>query len=397
MIEIKPCGPGEAPVAKSGLGPFLSLGFRPFFLGATAAGLLLMAGWVWSLLVGQSLSAHYGFLGWHAHEMIFGYSVAAITGFLLTAVHNWTDLPTAHGPKLAALFGLWLAGRLVGLMPFLPGPFIALIDLAFLPALGWVLFTPLMAKDKGGNPIFLGLIALLTVANGLVHLDALGWATGTRSIGLTMGINTILLIITAIGGRVIPMFTQRAFPGSGTRSYPIIERLTIGSMALLLVAEALSVPTVAIAALAAVAAVAQLIRLAGWHQKGLWRVPLLWVLYCGYGWLVLGLALKALALLGLLPLGAATHALTVGAIGVLTVGIMTRVTLGHTGRPMAAEPLVAMTFGLLIITAFARVGLAVVSPANWQIPMALTGTLWAVAFAILLWIFTPMWLGPEGD
>jgi uncharacterized protein involved in response to NO len=375
-----------------------ALGFRPFFLSAAIFAVVLLARWVFTFAGSHEFPNYYGALGWHSHEMIFGYTVAVIAGFLLTAARNWTDLQTAAGAPLAALVALWLAARL---MPFLPELFsswlMAAVDIAFLPALLTALAIPLLRSGQKRNLIFLLIIAALVVANLLVHLELTGVTANTARAGTFLGLNLIVLLIVIMGGRVIPFFTERALSGVIPKRWPAIEWLSPASALAFLLAELLLPNSIVAGALAALAAASNGLRLMGWYTKRFWAVPLLWVLHAGYAWIVVGFCLRSLAVFGLIPPQFTVHAFTVGGIGVLTLGMMARVSLGHTGRSLKVSTAVALAFVLVNLAALVR-GIVPIGFPHWLVQLvALSGGLWVVAFAIFVVVYTPILIQPRVD
>ncbi|MGH7930372.1 MAG: NnrS family protein, partial [Candidatus Binatia bacterium] len=375
-----------------------ALGFRPFFLVAAIFGVVLMAQWVITFVENREFANYYGAIGWHSHEMIFGYTVAVIAGFLLTAVRNWTDIQTAAGVPLAGLTALWFAARL---LPFLPGAFppwlIAAVDIAFLPALAAALAIPLLRSGQRRNLIFLILLGALTLANFLIHIELMGYIPNTARTGTFLGLNLIVLLIVIMGGRVIPFFTERALSDVTAKRWPVIEWLSPASALSFLIAELLLPNSMIAGGLAALAAVCNGIRVIGWYTNRFWSVPLLWVLHLGYAWIVVGFCLKALAPMGLMPPQFALHAFTVGGIGVLTLGMMARVSLGHTGRPLKVSTPVALAFVLINLAAVLRGILPIAFPQWLAQLVALSGSLWVAAFAIFLVIYAPILTQPRID
>jgi uncharacterized protein involved in response to NO len=369
------------------------LGFRPFFLGAGVMGVVWMALWL-PVTRGLALDDYYGVHLWHAHEMLFGYTVAVIAGFLLTAVENWTEVPTPRGAPLAALFGLWCAARLGAFFPGVVPPIVnAGLDLAFLPVLAGVLAVSLIQAGGGRNLIFLLILGLLAVANLLVHLEVLGARADSARDGTVLGLGLVILAIAMIGGRVFPMFTARV-PGVSPRSWPGVEAAALGALVLFLLAVLARPGSAAAGAAALVAGVCHAVRLWGWYDRRIWRVPLVWVLHLGYAWVVAGFFLWALAAFGEVPHALAVHAFTAGGIGVLTVGMMARVALGHTDRRLdPARPVVA-AFVLLNLAAVARVVLPLAAPGLYPRAVALSGALWLMAFVLFLAVYVPILVGP---
>jgi len=375
-----------------------ALGFRPFFLLAAIFAVVLMAQWVLTFVGNREFANYYGAIGWHSHEMIFGYAVAVIAGFLLTAVRNWTDIQTAAGSLLVGLTALWLVARL---MPFFPGAFppwlIAGVDIAFLPALGIALSIPLLRSVQRRNLIFLPLLGALTAADVLVHLELTGYAESSARAGTFLGLNLIVLLIVIMGGRVIPFFTERALSGVIPKRRPAIEWLSAASATAFLIAELLLPNSMLAGGLAALAAVSNGIRLIGWYTNRFWSVPLLWVLHLGYAWVVAGFCLKALAAIGLISPQFTVHAFSVGGIGVLTLGMMARVSLGHTGRPLTAVTPVAVAFVLINLAAVLRGILPIIFPHWLPQLVALSGSLWVAAFSLFLLIYAPILTQPRID
>jgi len=372
------------------------LGFRPFFLGAGVLALLAMVVWLarlWGLLPGD------GYLGgtaWHAHEMLFGYVGAVIAGFLLTAARNWTGIDTPTGARLGALVLLWLAARL-GPFLALPHGLIALLDLAFFPALVWALIPPLWQGKNKVNRAFLALLLAMTLANLLVHAQALGLTVATASRGSRLMLDLTLLTLWLVAGRIMPFFTQSAIPGCKPRTMPWVETATfVLAPVIALINLALPASPLAGVLLLALAAV-QTVRLASWHDPRAWQNPMLAVLYAGYLWLILGLALDGLAALGLLPPFPALHALTAGGIGVFTLGMVARVTLGHTGRDMRASPATRLAFVIINLAALTRVFLPLLWPEHYSLWLGISGGLWVLAFALFLGIYGPMLAQPRVD
>lgn len=369
--------------------PILALGFRPFFLAAGVWAVLALAIWLARLRGWLPGDAYYGGTTWHAHEMLFGYATAVIAGFLLTATRNWTGMPTATGAALGGLALLWLAGRLAPLLG-VPAALSAVLDLAFLPALALSLLKPLWQGPNRANRVFLVLLGGMTLASLLVHLDALGLAHGTAPTGNRLMLGAILLVLLIVAGRVMPFFTQGGVAGARPISRQAVERLTFAIAVPFALADALLPGNPLAGILALALALVQAVRLAGWHDRRVWAIPILAVLYWGYLWLILGLALSGLGHLGLLAPFPALHALTVGAVGVFTLGMMVRVTLGHTGRAMVAPPLAVLAFWLVNLAALARVAGPLLAPDRVTAWWSLSGLLWVLAFGAFLLALGPM-------
>jgi uncharacterized protein involved in response to NO len=355
------------------------LGFRPFYLLASVFAALSIL--LWSLQFTGHLAAPYlpGPL-WHAHEMLFGFTLAVIVGFLFTAGRNWTGLPTPTGAPLAALAGLWIAGRVLVLTRW--GWASALANAAFPLASAAALAVPFVRAGNRRNFFFLGLLVLLAAATFVVHLDRLGVLALPAWAGIQLALDIVLFILCVMGGRVIPMFTNNGVPGAGAARQPLLERLALGSVLALLAADALQLPPWLLAAVAATAACAHLARWLLWQPWATLRTPLVWVLHLAYAWIPVHLALRALAVPGWVLPSAATHALTVGAIGGLVIGMMTRTARGHTARPLRADRWDVAAYLLVAAAAVVRVLLPVAAPA-WLLQAVLgSGLLWSAGFAV---------------
>lgn len=335
---------------------------------------------------------------WHAHEMLFGYAVAVIAGFLLTAVGNWTGKPTVTGEKLAYLSLLWLYGRIV---PFyanlLPDILIALIDLAFLPLLAYYVTKPLIESQQYRNLIFTGLLLLLAYGNGLIHSEMLGLQAHSATAGLQLVVGSIVVLILVIAGRVFPFFTERGLPGTLAIRNPQFDNWAIASAVLVFGLELFGVSGTFLALPALFAVVVNIARIAGWYVQRVWYVPLLWVLYAGYGWIVLGFALTALSAYALIQPSLALHAFTLGGIGVLTLGMMSRVALGHTGRSLRVSNAIAIGFVLINVAAFFRIVMPIAMP-GWYSTFVYWSTLsWLAAFSLFVLVYLPMLTTPRVD
>jgi uncharacterized protein involved in response to NO len=375
-----------------------ALGFRPFFLVAGVLALALVAAWTGAYRGDYAFNTYFGTLGWHSHEMVFGYAVAVIAGFLLTAVRNWTGLETLQGGALAALILLWLAGRILPLFPDnVPSLVIALVDLTFLPVLAVSVAWPILRQKQYRQSIFIVVLAAMTLGNVLVHLQHLEVTRSTAVTGTMLALELIVLLIVVVGGRVIPFFTERAIADAKPRVWRPVERISIGSVIVLMLVQLLAPASTLAAIIAAIAVLSHAIRLYGWYTPAVWSRPLLWVLYLGYGWLIIGFALQAMAALGAVAPPLSIHAITVGAIGVLTLGMMARVALGHTGRPLVAPRPMTWAFVLINLAAMARVLFPILLPQMYGDLVVLSAALWLAAYLIFVVIYTPILMMPRVD
>ena len=391
---------GDAPRPSKAIAhPLAAKGFRPFFLLAGLFAFAILPIWMLALAGILNPSGYLDPIYWHAHEMVFGFAVAVIAGFLLTAVGNWTQRETAVGFPLLALASLWHLGRVaITCAGSLPKWMPAVTDLAFLPVLIGVLSRPLIAAKNKRNFVMLGVLFALFLANLLVHLDGLGVLPGGRRRGCLVGVDIVVLVTLIIAGRVFPMFTRNATGIETIRSIPSLDRLAVGGMAAVTLLDAFAPdqPTTAIAA--GITGICVIARAAHWGSRHTLRTPLLWILHVGYAWIPLGLLLRAMAPLGLVvPGAAAAHALTVGAIGALTLGMMSRVTLGHTGRGLVAPRLAIASFVLITLAALVRVIVPLLSSGWYRPSLFVSGAAWSGAFALYVVGYAPMLLAARPD
>lgn len=382
--------------------PLLRYGFRPFFLGAGLAAMLLIPWWAASYAFGVPLGTAWPPTLWHGHEMLFGFIVAAIAGFLLTSVPSWTGTRGFAGRPLAIVSGVWLLGRIaIATSQVWPLPVVAALDLAFLPALA-ILVTPPLVRARNRNTPLLAVLAALWATDAAFYWGLSHHNDGTSLRALIVGIDIVLLLITVIGGRIVPAFTasalnQRSIAGT-VRAWPGVTELAVGSMIAVVLSDLL-VPDGTIAGvIAALAAAIQAVRLVQWRTMKTLRQPIVWVLHLAYIWLPIGLALKAVALLtGAAPAAFWLHALTIGAAATMILAVMTRASLGHTGRPLVVNPVIALAYLLLTAASLVRVfGLAVLRIAYPEV-ILVAAFLWTAAFVLFTWIYAPMLLAPRAD
>jgi uncharacterized protein involved in response to NO len=377
--------------------PLFALGFRAFFVLAGLSALMLILLWN-AMLKGQWLHANYFAPNvWHAHEMLLGYSVAVVAGFLLTAVKNWTGRATVTGGALLGLCLLWLYGRI---LPFyaglLPDGLIALADLAFLPLLAFRVGVPIVQAKQYKNLVFVLILLVLSVGNGLIHTQALGLAD-TASVGLELVLATLIILILVIAGRIYPFFTERAISGTLILKNPLIEGLAIASAVLVFGLQLADVAGGWLAWGAGFAATVNFLRIANWYVPRIRYVPLLWVLYVGYGWIIAGFVLTALAAYAWVVPSLALHAFTVGGIAVVTLGMMARVALGHTGRALRVSNAIALAFLLINLAAVLRVLLPMALPGGYDWFIYASTLCWLAAFALFIFIYLPILTQPRID
>ena len=369
--------------------PLLRLGFRPFYIGGALLAALAVPVWVGLFFGHLSVMPAVAPLLWHAHEMLFGFAAAIIVGFLMTAGKAWTGLATPRGPWLGALALLWLGARVASVT----GPYevYAVLDLALLPLVAAILAT-LLVRSKNHRNLPLALIlGLLASANLVFHLAVSGVLQVSPLSPLYAGLALIVMMECVMAGRVVPAFTISVTPGLKLPTPLWLERLTLGLTALGLALWVFAPPGVLSMVVLALASVLQVKRLLGWRPALTHSRPILWILHAAYGWIALGLALLALAQIGLVPVSAGVHALAVGATGGLIIGMITRTARGHTGRLIVASSPEVLAYALVMAAAVLRTLLPLLVPGLYGAALVLAAVAWSAAFLIYLWIFTP-WL-----
>ncbi|MGM0914900.1 MAG: NnrS family protein [Pseudomonadota bacterium] len=379
------------------------LAFRPFFLLAALFSILSLVVWFAFWHGDILLRPQGGLMFWHQHEMLFGFAVAVVAGFLLTAVQNWTGLPSLKGGPLLGLVSLWLAARVLMAFPMgLPGWLVAAVDLAFLPVVAAVMASLVIRARRWRNLIFLPALGLLTLANLLMHLGVLsGKAELIRPAG-HLAVLLITLLMAVVGGRVIAMFTANRLGLTRKPPIPVLEYLSLGSvMAVvvgqLLVALGVALPLELLAGLMLLAAVANAVRLARWGGQHSWREPLLWGLHLSYAFIPVGLVMWALALLSGSRADAALHALTIGGMGTMMLSMMARVSLGHTARPIRSLPGIGVALALMVAAALLRSPVLVLFPqiTHWTYNLGII--FWCLAYGVFLFHYTGPLLSPRAD
>lgn len=372
--------------------PFFRLGFRPFFLLGSVLAMLAIPLWIMALsgwFVDWQPTG--GWLAWHRHELLFGFAAAIIAGFLLTAVQAWTGVPGLSGKPLIILTVLWVAARVAWLLGA-PMWCAVLLDFLFLPLVAAQMARSVWPVRQVRNYPLVVVLTLMAIANGVTLY---GIATGNDQLqrqATVGGVWFVAAIMTMIGGRVIPFFTQRGLlRKEGVTAWPKLDwALLIGTILVsitLMLGWAMQ-SSVLVGLIFAVLGVGQFIRLARWYDSGIWGVPLLWSLHVAYAWI--GVACVAMALWHFsvfANMSLAVHALTVGAIGGLILGMMARVTLGHTGRQLQPPKSMTWAFALFNLGALARVVLVdwAYIPGLWVAALC-----WALSFAMYLWSYAPM-------
>jgi len=392
-------GNGVERRAVSPMTTFFSYGFRPFFLGAALFAGVAVPAWI-LILAGTGnpvlLSAS---RDWHVHEMLFGFLPAVIAGFLLTAVPNWTDRPAIQGRELMLLFTLWLAGRAAMAIPLVVPIFAAIVDAAFLVALVGLLWRELAAGNSWNHAPVAVAISLYAAANVTFHVLTVRGAETDLALRLALALD--LFLLTFIGGRLTPNFTREFLAGQGKKERPApFSRFDALSIALVLMA-ALAWTVLPLASATGwiflAAGTVNLVRLLRWYGWLTWREPLVLSLHVGYGWLALSMLVLGCALLGIgLAKEDAVHALTTGAVGAMTLAVMTRASLGHTGRPKQAGAATLCIYVLVTLGSILRVfGTSTGLPTNLVLGSAAVG--WSGAYLLFALVYGPFLLRPSLD
>ncbi len=371
-----------------------NLGFRPFYLLASLFSALSILLWA-AQFSGYLPQAYLPGPVWHGHEMLFGYTTAVIAGFLLTAVTAWTRQPTASGAPLMALAALWICGRVLVLTPCAMTA--AVVNAAFPVAIAWAIGIPLLRSRNARNYFFVGLLVLMGALIFAVHLAWQGYLDLPPRFGLQLGLDVVLFIMVVMGGRVIPMFTNNGIPGAQATRHALVEKLALGAVILLFLADLLQLPQTLIGAIALLAALAHGVRLSLWKPWRTLATPLVWILHAAYAWIVLHLVMRSLNSLEILSGSYAIHALTVGAIGGLTLGMMVRTARGHTGRPLSADHAEMTSFLLIQLAALVRVFGGIVWPDSSMASVQLSALLWAAAFGLYAIRYWPILTRPRLD
>lgn len=378
-----------------------NLGFRPFFLLAAGFAVLSMAVWMasyfqWSALPLTTITPSQ----WHAHEMLYGFAFAVIAGFLLTAVKNWTGIQTLHGRPLSGLAACWVIAR--GVMLIAPSKVLwaALFDLLFNVWLIAAVAQPIIKVKQWRQLGVLSKIILLTAGNIAFYTQALGWTTQGAHAALWIGLLLNVSLIMVISRRILPMFIERGVKEQVTlKNSILIDRLLMVSLTALLIniltinAETLNV------VLGLTISLSAGFRLWRWHTPGIWQVPLLWSFYCGLWLINLGFLLYALSFtMPGISVILAIHCWAIGGIGVITLAMMARVSLGHTGRNIhTPPPSVIWIFGLVILATLSRVLLPIVLPEFYRLSVMLAASGWIAAFGLFTLVYWPILSKPRTD
>lgn len=385
-----------------------SYGFRPFFLGSAVYAALAMTVWiVWvaSAAAGWSqswLPVAGSAFAWHAHEMVFGFAGAAIGGFLLTAVPNWTGALPLSGLPLVLLFAAWLVGRVaMGLSALMPYPVAAALDVLFLPVLGAFAARQLFMRPALRNLVFLVLLAAMTLSNVLFHLGNGGYLSVDPLATIRAGVLIVVVMIAIIGGRIIPAFTHNWFHGKRASTQmpqrlPWLDKIALASLVVFAVIDTGGGNEWLIGIAALIAAFSNGARLVLWRGVFTREEPIVWILHVGYAWIVLGLMLAALcALSGAVSSVLVSHAFGTGAVGTMIIAVMSRASLGHTGRRLIAPRTIVWAYYLVTLAAVLRVAGPMLAPEHYTTALAGAGLAWIGAFVLFAYVYAPILTTPR--
>jgi uncharacterized protein involved in response to NO len=378
----------------SSMPPILQYGFRPFFfLAALYAGAAIPA-WLWMYFSGHGFPGPFPGLHWHAHEMLFGYLGAVLAGFVLTAIPNWTGRLPLSGWPLAGLVSLWLAGRMACALAASPAAAFA-VDISFPAMLGFAVWREVVAGRNWKNAPVAVMITLFGLANALDHAANLGLAP--HGLGVRLALGAIAMLLALIGGRIVPSFTRNWLTRKGEMRLPAsfdgLDKGALAATALGAASWTVLPQSPAAGAMLGAAGVLLAARLARWQGHRTVREPILLILHVGYAWLAVSLLLLGgSAMSEAIPESAALHALTAGAIGTMTLAVMSRASLGHTGRQIVADRAVVLAYAA--VTAGAVLRVAAPLTGDFYAPVLVCGgVMWSAAFLLFAIRYTPILWG----
>ncbi len=383
--------------------PLLRLGFRPFFLSGALFSVIAITLWLLMYKGAVNLAPLGGGYWWHIHEMIFGFGCAIIAGFLLTAVQNWTGVRGAQGSTLLILFLLWLAGRVVVLFPDLLGDALTtIIDLSFLPVVAFVLGKPIIAIKQYRNLFFVPLLMLFTIANGEMHLAIYYPDTFTITFAAYAGVMLVTFLMSVMAGRVVPMFTANGTQTPKATALPWLDKATNGSVGIAMLSLLLQ-PVVGFSetffgVILIIAGIFQTMRWLRWRPWITLGVPLLWSIHISIKFIAYGLILLGMSyLIAEIPSNHIWHLLTVGGMGGLILAMISRVSLGHTGRPLSPPKAMTLAYILITLAALVRALGPWILPEKTMIFIDISGTFWLLAFGIFVVTYGPMLISARKD
>ncbi len=385
-----------------------SYGFRPFFLAAAVYAALVMSLWLIRIVTTAAVGLQDWLpvagspFAWHGHEMVFGFAAAAVAGFLLTAVPNWTGTLPLSGTPLVLLFAVWLSGRIVmSVSGTLPYALVAAIDLAFLPVLGAFAAGQLLEKPALRNFVFLVIVAALTLCNVVFHLTTFGFLAVDPLAANRIGVLLVVIMIAIIGGRIIPAFTHNwlhlnGVSGQMPQRFAWLDAASIISIVVFVLLEAVGGSDALRGAAALISAAFNGARLMLWRGFAARKEPIVWVLHLGYAWIVVGLILSAATVLtGLVSSAVASHAFSTGAIGTMVMAVMSRASLGHTGRPLVASRPIVAAYLLVTLAAVVRVVGPLLTSQYYAAVLGGAGMAWVAAFTLFVLVYAPILTTPR--
>jgi uncharacterized protein involved in response to NO len=381
--------------------PVFRLGFRPFFLAAGIFAIIAMAIWAANYV----FAVEFVFSGipaniWHAHEMIFGYTMAVIAGFLLTAIKNWTGVEVLRGKALAFLFSLWLLARLLPVSGLnLPIELIAVVDMVFLLLLTVACLRPVLKVKQYKQIGIISKLFLLMLSNAVFYLGITGDIENGVQWGLYSALYMIIALVLVMMRRIMPMFIQNGIDGEiEIKNHLWLDNASLVLLLCLWISDVFTEYAQLTAIIAAILSLLHAMRLAGWYSNRIWSKPLVWILVVAYGFIITGFALKALTFYSGVSPYLSTHAFTVGGIGLLTIGMMSRVSLGHTGRNVFEPPsIVFWSFLALLLGVIVRVIFPLFNMDLYIYWIGISQLLWIIAFTIFVFVYTPMFLSARVD
>ncbi len=376
--------------------PLFAMGFRVFFALAGLSALALIAVWNRIFNGALHLDNYFPVALWHAHEMLLGFTSAVLAGILLTALKNVSKSAVINSDQLAALSFVWIYGRVV---PFysdlLPDVLIAGIDFAFLPLLMFWLIKPILNTGSYKYFAYLLLVLLMAVGNALIHAQVLGFTVLSADLGVSLEIALIVVGLVFSAGWVLPAVMERSLSGVIYIQNPLLDVVAVASSIVAFLFLIFDISGFLLALTALIALVVNMVRLVTWFDRRILFVPLLWVLYLGYAWLVLGFGLLALAAYQVVAVSVALHAFAVGGIAALSLGLMSRLAVGQVGRALKASNVMAIAFILINFAALFLVLLPAVLP-NWYAGFVVIASYsWLAAFSLFVFYYAPSLLESE--
>lgn len=383
----KPATEGKQPIA------FLDFAFRPFFLFSSLFSIVSLLIWNGILTGNLSINLFGGSLWWHIHEMLFAFAATVIVGFLLTAVQTWSGIRSLHGSGLAALVALWILARLAFFFPEqLPHALIMALDIAFLPVSAAVLGTIIIKAKLWRNLMFVPILLMMATTNAILHYSAVIFNPILMGQAATFMVLLITLVMCLMGGRVFPMFTANGTKTPRVNAIPLLEKLSIASIIIAVIAGSgfIALPKVLVGSLFIIASVIHALRVFRWKFSVTLKTPLVWVLHVSYWCIAIGLLMFGLSeLTNMVSHSQAIHTLTIGAMATMILGMIARVSLGHTGRIIVVGKTMFIAFLAIILAFVVRVfGLYFIE--NYSLVLSLAVLFWVIAFGSFVALYTPI-------